>query len=895
MSKRLKRIFQPKAIAVIGASDRKDSVGYSVMKNLLAEGFEGDIIPVNLSHNKIQGKKSYKSIRDIDKEVDLAVIVTPSHTVPQVVDECGQAGVGGLVIISAGFKEAGEEGKRMYEEIAHLARHYGMRVIGPNCLGFINPHLKINATFAARSARLGNIAFISQSGALCTSILDWANEQSVGFSNFVSIGSMIDVDFADLIDYFGTDQRTSCILIYMESLTDARKFMSAARAFARSKPIIILKAGRSAEGGQATLSHTGSLAGNDAVYDAAFQRAGIIRVDTIAQLFNCAQSLAMQPRPFGNRLAIVTNAGGPGVLATDSLMMNGGALAKLSEQSMKKLNSFLPPHWSHNNPIDVLGDASAETYQQALEVCLSDSNVDGVLAILTTQDVTDPAEAARAVIEVAKKYRKPVLASWMGEEDVKEGRDILEEGSIPHYRYPESAVDVFLKMHQYSRNLEMLYETPPAIPSQMNLKTEVAQAIIHTIMNSGRRQLMENEAKELMKSYGIPVGKFKVVSSEDQAAKFAREIGYPVVLKIASPDIGHKTDVGGVKVNLTNEVELRHAYTQIMKSAREKRPDAEIRGVLVEKMASKGLELLIGAKKDPIYGPVVAFGQGGVAVEVFRDMKLGLPPLNRVLARRIMEGTRIFPLLKGYRGMPGVNLEELELILCKFAYLVMDFPEIREIDINPFVMLEDGGGMALDAHIVLEKEKPVIRKPYSHLVISPYPEKYSKAVLLRSGQVASLRPIRPEDEPLEAQMLENISQQSLYFRFFGYVPQVTHDFLTRFTHIDYDREMAIIAEVEEAGVKKMAAVVRIISDAWGEAAEYAILVADPWQQQGLGGQMTDYIIDIAREMGIKKLYASVLAANKGMLTLFEKKGFVIEREDFDTFHAELMLEEVLVE
>ncbi|MCB9037185.1 MAG: bifunctional acetate--CoA ligase family protein/GNAT family N-acetyltransferase [Lewinellaceae bacterium] len=893
MSKRLKKIFQPKTIAVIGASDRKESVGYSVMKNLLAEGFEGDVIPVNLNHKKIQGKKSYPNVRDIPKEVDLAVIVTPSQSVPQVVEDCGQAGIGGLVIISAGFKEAGEEGKRMYEEIAQKARHYGMRVIGPNCLGFINPHLKINATFAARSARLGNIAFISQSGALCTSILDWANEQSVGFSNFVSIGSMIDVDFADLIDYFGTDQRTSCILIYMESLIDARRFMSAARAFARSKPIIILKAGRSAEGGQAALSHTGSLAGNDAVYDAAFQRAGIIRVDTIAQLFNCAQSLAMQPRPYGNRLAIVTNAGGPGVLATDSLMLNGGALAKLSEKSMKKLNSLLPPHWSRNNPIDVLGDASAETYQQALDVCLSDANVDGVLAILTTQDVTDPSEVAKAVVEVAKKYRKPVLASWMGEEDVREGRDILEEGKIPHYRYPESAVDVFIKMFQYSLNLEMLYETPPAIPQQMNLKTDTAKAIIHTIMDSGRRQLMENEAKELMKSYGIPVGSFKVVSSADNAAKFAREIGYPVVLKIASPDIGHKTDVGGVKVNLANEAELRTAYEQIMKSAREKRPDAEVRGILVEKMAAKGFELLIGAKKDPIYGPVIAFGQGGVAVEVFRDMKLGLPPLNRVLARRIIEGTRIFPLLKGYRGMPGVNLEELELILVKFAYMVMDFPEIREIDINPFVVNENGG-MALDAHIVLEKEKPAIRKPYSHLVISPYPEKFSKAVLLRSGQVAYLRPIRPEDEPLEAQMLENISQQSLYFRFFGYVPQVTHDFLTRFTHIDYDREMAIIAEVEEAGAKKMAAVVRIISDAWGESAEYAILVADPWQQQGLGGQMTDYIIEIAREMGIKKLYASVLASNKGMLTLFEKKGFSIEREDFDTFHTELMLEEAVM-
>ena len=410
----LDKLFKPKSIALIGASDRVHTVGYAMMQNLIKPSFKGSVYPVNIKHKTIAGHEAYKNVQAIPHAIDVAIIATPAVTVPGVLEECGEKGIQAVVIISAGFKEAGEEGQRMYDEIAQKARHYGMRVIGPNCLGFINPHLKINATFAARSARLGNIAFISQSGALCTSILDWANEQNVGFSNFVSIGSMIDVDFADLIDYFGMDQRTSCILIYMESLKDARKFMSAARAFARSKPIIILKAGRSAEGGQATLSHTGSLAGNDAVYDAAFQRAGIIRVDTIAQLFNCAQSLAMQPRPYGNRLAIVTNAGGPGVLATDSLMLNGGALARLSEGSMKRLNSFLPPHWSRNNPIDVLGDASAETYQQALDVCLSDPGVDGVLAILTTQDVTDPTDAAKAVVEVAKKYRKPVLASWMG-------------------------------------------------------------------------------------------------------------------------------------------------------------------------------------------------------------------------------------------------------------------------------------------------------------------------------------------------------------------------------------------------------------------------------------------------------------------------------------------------
>jgi acetyltransferase len=895
MRRQLDMIFQPRAIAVIGASNQEGSVGFAVMNNLITSGYEGKVYPVNLKHKEIQGHASYKTIGKAPEKVDLAVICTPARTVPKVVEQCGQAGVGGLVIISAGFKEAGEEGLKMIDEIMDTAKRYHMRIVGPNCLGFINPHLGINASFASRTALPGNIAFISQSGALCTSILDWSLDQSVGFSYFVSIGSMIDVSFADLIDYFGTDQRTSCILIYMESLSDARRFMSAARAFARSKPIIVLKAGRSQEGGKATLSHTGSLAGNDAVYDTAFRRTGIIRVETIAQLFNCAQSLAMQPRPEGNRLVIVTNAGGPGVLATDYLMGNGGQLAQLSDKTMKALDEFLPPSWSRSNPVDVLGDASAEIYRKALDICMKDPNVDGALAILTTQAVTDPTDVAKEVVEVTKKIRKPILASWMGERDVEEGREILEEGKIPNYRYPESAVDVFLKMYQYTRNLQLLYETPPAIPQGVGVKPEVVEAIIHSVLSEGRTLLMENEAKELMRSYGIAVGSFKVVQTADQAIAFAGEIGYPVVMKIASPDITHKTDVGGVKLNIENPEAVKKAFQEITDGVKKHQPDAKIRGILVEKMVKMPFEMLIGAKKDPLFGPVIAFGQGGIAVEVYRDTRLGLPPLNRVLARRIIEGTRFYTLLKGFRGMKGVDLDYLEMLLCQFAYLVMDFPEIQEIDINPFVM--DGSeGLALDARIVLE-EIPAEKKakPYSHLVISPYPEKYQKTVLLKSGQVALLRPIKPEDEPMEERMFDHVSQQSLYFRFFGYVPHVTHHFLSRFTHIDYDREMAIIAEVEEAGKKKMAGVVRIIADAWRESAEYAILVADPWQGQGLGNKMTDFILEIARDMGLYKIYASVLAENRAMLAMFEKKGFTITQEDFETFRAEIDLTPVETE
>ena len=684
MQQQLDKIFKPSSIAVIGASDRKGSVGFAVMDNLLKGSYQGKVYPVNIKHKTIQGQPAFSKIGKVPEQVDLAVIVTPASTVPTVVEQCGKAGVGGLVIISAGFKEAGEKGQKMYQQILETANAYKMRVIGPNCLGFLNPHIGINASFATKMALPGSIAFISQSGALCTSILDWANQQSVGFSHFVSIGSMLDVGFADLIDYFGTDYKTSCILIYMESLKDARKFVSASRAFARSKPIIILKAGRSEEGGQATLSHTGSLAGNDQVYEVAFERAGVIRVDTIAQLFDCAQSLAMQPRPVGKRLAIVTNAGGPGVLATDYLVTKEGKLAQLQPQSMEALDAALPAHWSRANPVDVLGDASAETYKKAVEICLRDTEVDGVVIILTPQAVTDPSDVATAVVDVTKKFNKPVLAVWMGESDVEEGREILEAGKIPNYRYPESAVDVFLQMYHYSRNLRILYETPSAMPPNLGFRPHVAEAIIQTVLQQGRTQLMENEAKELMKSYNIAVGSFKVVQTAKEAVEFAEQIGYPVVLKIASPDIGHKTEVGGVKVNLKNDQDVKNAFDQIIQGAKEKRPDAEVRGVLVEKMVNKTYEILIGSNKDPVFGPVIAFGRGGVAVEIYRDMKLGLPPLNRVLARRIMEHTRIYPLLEGYRGMPGVDLNFLELTLVKFAYLVMDFPQIKEIDINPF-------------------------------------------------------------------------------------------------------------------------------------------------------------------------------------------------------------------
>lgn len=893
MVHQLDKIFKPQSIAVIGASTRENTVGNSLFKNLIDSGYVGSLYPVNPKSKEVLGIPAFENIAAVPGPVDLAVIILPAKFVPGVVEECGKAGIGGLLIISAGFQEAGESGQAMVKEILATSRKYGMRLVGPNCLGIINPKLGMNATFAKRMALPGNIAFISQSGALCSSILDWANEQNVGFSHFVSIGSMVDIGFGELIDYFGRNQETSCILIYMESLTHARQFMSAARAFARSKPIIILKSGKSADGTKAAMSHTGTLAGNDAAFDAAFRRAGCVRVERISQLFDCAQALSMQPRPKGNCLALVTNAGGPGVLATDYLTTRGGVLAQLSEESIAKLNEVLPAHWSHGNPVDVLGDASPEQYRKAVEICTADPGVDGVLTILTAQTVTDPEGTAEALVAAGAKTKKPLIASWMGERDVWAARGILEQGKIPNYRYPESGVDVFLQMWQHASNLELLYETPPAAPRRFSPNRDAAWHIMRTALAEGRHYLLENEAKALLACYEISVGGNYVATSAKEAGQFAEQIGFPVVMKIVSPDALHKTDVGGVKLNITSKAAAEKAYEAIISSVKKHKPDADIKGILVEKMQKKRYELLLGAMRDPIFGPLIVFGQGGVAVEVIKDTSFGLPPFNLALAKRAIERTRIYQQLKGFRGIPGVDLDDLAFTVQKFAYILMDFPEVREMDINPY-LVDETGGIVVDARILLDDYQPRVKgQPYRHLVISPYPEKYVKKIHLRDQRTALLEPMRPEDEPMLKDMFNYLSDESLYFRFFGYIPKVTHDFLSRLAHIDYDREMAIAAKVEQDGQQHIAAVVRIIADAWGENAEFAIIVADPWQNQGLGSVMMDYMLEIARDQGIKTIRASVLRNNSHMIKMFQHRGFELEVEDSGVFSAKLDLENAL--
>lgn len=887
MKRQLDRVFNPRSIAVIGASNKLGKVGYLTYQNIKNGGYKGKLYPVNLKHAAIQGDTAFKRLKDIPEQVDLAIIATPADTVVNLVEACGKAAVGGILILTAGFKEAGKIGQEILDKISALAKQYQMRIIGPNSLGFIRPVRRLNASFTQQSVQSGKIAFITQSGALATSILDWASNQNIGFSYFISSGSMINVGFHDLIDYCATDSQTACILIYMESLETARPFISAARNFARSKPIILLKAGTSLEGAKAAFSHTGRLAGNDRIYTAAFQRAGIIRVSRIAQLFHCAQAFSTQPRPKGNRLVIITNTGAAGVLATDYLCKNGGQLAPLSQEAIKTLDQTFPQGWSKSNPIDLLGDATSKEFEKAIQTCLKLETVDGILVILTPQHESDPTEIAKTVVQVAKKSHKTILTVWMGEDTVEEGRKLLDQGGVPSYRYPESAVDAFVKMYQYNFNIQLLYETPPTAPEQFQPKYEVAQSIIHQAMKEERTQLSLIEVKHLLESYDISVVPYRMVQSEEQAIHAASQIGFPVAMKIVVPNLIHKSSVGGVQLNITSWEEVHQAYQTLVENA--SKHQLEWHGVLIEKMVYKQHELVIGAKKDNTFGPAILFGKGGITVDIFQDVNIGLPPLNMALAQRLIESTKAHAILNGESAYPAVDLEQLKFMLCKFSYLVMDFPMIQEIEINPYVV-DKAGGVALDGVVNLDLEMPITpRFHYPHLVISPYPSQYVKSMKMKNGADVLLRPIRPEDEPLEAELFDYLSENTIYFRFFGYRPKLTHELLTRFTHIDYDREIAIVAEVEVEGKKRLAGVVRIISDAWNEAAEYAIVVADDFQGQGLGKALTNFILEIAKERGIQKVFASVLSSNKRMLSMFRKRDFEVEKEDFQTYSVQKWL------
>src|SRR5215467_4474588 len=736
----LSAFFAPKTVAVVGATETAGSVGRTLFANMTGSDFNGSVIPVNPHRSSVLGRQAYASVSAIPVPVDLAVIATHAATVPEAIRDCADAGVKSAVIISAGFRETGPAGLALEQQILVVARRSGMRLIGPNCLGIMNPLTGLNATFATGVAHPGSVAFLSQSGALCTSILDWSLRENVGFSAFVSVGSMLDVSWGDLIDYFADDPNTNSIVMYMESIGDARSFLSAARELALNKPIIVVKAGRTDAAAKAAASHTGSLAGSDAVLDAAFRRSGVLRVDRISDLFYLAEILAKQPRPQGPRLTILSNAGGPAVMATDALIAAGGQIAQLSPETIEALNGVLPKHWSHQNPIDIIGDAGADRYAAAMEIAARDPNTDGFLIILSPQGMTKPTEIAERLKPFAKLTGKPVLASWMGGSQIAAGQRILQDAGIPTFPFPDTAARLFHDMWRYSSNLQSLYETPAHPKDAEDINVRRAQAVIDAVRGAGRELLTEAESKEILAAYGIPVPVTRLASSAAEAVQLAAEIGYPVVLKLHSLTVTHKSDIGGVRLNLDDETAVREAYAAIERAAGE-----AFQGVTVQPMVrAKGYELILGSSVDLQFGPVLLFGSGGELVEVMQDRALALPPLNTTLALRMMEQTRIFRALPGVRGRQPVNMNALAQLVVRFSRLVTEQPWIKEIDINPLLASADRL-LALDARVILHPAH-LNESDLPRTAIRPYPAHYSRQCVLKNGAHALLRPIRPEDE-----------------------------------------------------------------------------------------------------------------------------------------------------
>ncbi|RUT04364.1 GNAT family N-acetyltransferase [Dulcicalothrix desertica PCC 7102] len=886
-------IFAPKTIAVIGASERENSVGRTVLWNLISNSFGGTVFPVNPKHHSILGIQTYPNIATVPEAVDLAIIATPSVTVPSVIAECVDVGVKGAIILSAGFKETGIQGAFLEQQVLEQVRRSKMRLIGPNCLGIINTHTGLNATFASSMALPGKVGFISQSGALCTAILDWSFRENVGFSSFISIGSMLDVGWGDLIYYLSEDPNTESILIYMESIGDARSFLSAAREVALTKPIILIKAGRTEAAAKAATSHTGALVGSDAVFDAALRRCGVLRVNSISDLFDMAEVLAKQPRPKGSKLTIITNAGGPGVLATDALITNGGELAELSKQTYDALNQILPTHGNHSNPIDLLGDADPNRYIQAVEIAAKDPNSDGLLVILTPQAMTNPTQTARLLKPYAK-IGKPILASWMGDADVQAGAEILNQASIPTFLFPDTAARVFNYMWRYSYNLRSLYETPILIGCE-NTDTSVcsrvvAETIIQKARQAGRTLLTEVESKQVLAAYDIPTVETYIATTPQQTVELAEKIGYPVVIKIFSENITHKKDVGGVHLNLQNAEAVKNAYYQIQEINTQ-----NFLGVTVQPMVDlkNSYELILGSSIDLQFGPVLLFGSGGQLVEIFQDTALGLPPLNTTLARLLMEQTHIYKALKGVRGRKPINIEALEQILVQFSQLVVEQPWIKEIDINPLLAKSEinltkketiqNSLVALDARIVLH-DLNTSETQLPKLAIRPYPTQYVSPWTMKNGMSVTIRPIRPEDEPLMIQFHKTLSEESVYFRYFHLIKltqRIAHERLTRICFIDYDREMVLVADYKNPKTQQheILAVGRLSKIHGSNTAEFAMLVSDRFQYQGLGTELLKRLLQIGRDENLTGIGASILLENRGMQRICEKLGFLKYNSD----------------
>jgi len=870
-SNNLHKLFRPRSIAVIGASDRPDSVGRTLMENLQREDFDGRILPINPNRAKVGGIPCRDSILKVEETVDLALIATPIDTVPSLLRECEEKTVAGAVVISAGGSEAGKEGRRIETQIRRIAAESRLRVLGPNCLGFIRPHQKINASFSPHMPRAGNLAFVSQSGAIGTAILDYSIRERFGFSHFISVGGMVDVDFGDLIDYLGNHPDVESILIYMESLSNIRRFMSAARAVARAKPIVALKSGKTRWGARAAASHTGAMAGEDAYYEAMFARAGIVRVESIGELFDCAELMSKQPRPKGDRLGIITNAGGAGVMAADALDRRDIQPTALTESTRSRFDEVLPQFWSHGNPVDILGDATPRRYADAVQIGQEAEEFDALLILLTPQAMTDPSGVAGSLAESLQGRHRPVFAAWMGGAAVAEGMQILNRADIPTYQTPEDAIRAFTYLREYERNLEKLFEIPPRFSHELAFERDKARRRINEGLQRESGRLSELETKHLLAAYGLPVNRSEPADSQDCAVEAAADIGYPLVMKVDSPEVVHKSEAGGVQTGLRSEDDVRRAWREIFQ-----RPDiraARVRGVTLQPMIEEAdFELLVGIKMDKHFGPILLFGAGGVFTEIIRDTSFGLPPLNRLLADRLMQNTRIYPLLKeGYRNRPPADMEQLEEILVRLSHLVVDFPQIAELDMNP-VIVKDGRAVVVDAGMIV---KPSAKDSPDHLVISPYPAQYEFRDRTGDGTRIDIRPIRPEDAPLFEDLFDSLSETSVYQRFFRKLESLSRRMLVQYTQIDYDRQIALVALSGD----RMLGVSRLYPSGGGKSAEFSVLVGDPWQGRGIGARLLQRLLEVAADRGMRCIEGTVLSDNTQMLALARKLGFELENPE----------------
>ncbi|MCU7851651.1 MAG: bifunctional acetate--CoA ligase family protein/GNAT family N-acetyltransferase [Candidatus Thiodiazotropha sp. (ex Monitilora ramsayi)] len=876
-------LFSPNSIAMFGASERENSVGEVVFRNLLSSGFKGGIYPINPKHDKVQGQKAYKSIDAIGKPVELAVVATPAKTIPAIVEACGQHGVKTMIILSAGFRESGPAGRRIEDRVVEVAKEFGIRFIGPNCLGLIRPDKGVNVTFGNNNAKPGNLALVSQSGAICTAILDWAEVNDIGFSTVISTGIAADLDFGDYLDFLVSDPKTDSILMYVEGIKDARRFMSGLRAAARIKPVIVLKVGRHAAGAEASMSHTGALVGSDETFSAALARSGVLRVETISQLFSAAKALSARSRVYGDKLAIITNGGGPGVMAADRASDLDIELAQFSDETVKALNKALPDVWSHGNPVDVIGDAPPERYRAAVDICLNDPEVDGAIVILTPQAMTEPDEVAKVLIELADQHKKPILTSWMGGKQIENARKLFNNAKLPSFRTLENAVDAFHYLSSYQKNQRLLLQTP-AKTSRRHVQPDVegARLIIESALSEQRKVLTEPESFALLGAFRINAVRNGIARSANEALILAESIGFPVAMKIYSPDISHKSDAGGIRLNINNAQVVRSTYRDLIEQVKERRPEAKIEGVTVEQMyqSPNGRELLIGIIRDPVFGPVISFGSGGTTVEVMGDSAIALPPLNRRLALDLVNRTKAAKMLSDFRHMPAANCEALIDVLLRVSTMACELPWIQEMDINPLI-LDESGAVAVDARIVVNFPRPST-DPYHHLAIHPYPVNLVNHLQLPNGTNIVIRPIRPEDVDLEQNFTRQLSDEAKYFRFMSSVQELTQDMLMRFTQIDYHYEMALIAVMDTGTHEVELGVARYVTNPDKKSCEFALVVSDKWQRQGIGHKLMHQLMEIARDRGLEKMEGEVLSNNFKMLDLMKSLYFRISTSPDDS-------------